>query len=129
MPKSVRIATILLGGVVFIFVAGLAAERLFLSSVVVDRGEAFGFSIGQTRKDAYESAKLQIKQGRASEVHVWPHGEFHRPFRDSENPLTDNSPSWSIIVDPEWWNNSVTLTFEGDRVVEIRRNRILWELP
>jgi len=38
-------------------------------------------------------------------------------------------PRWVMIVDPDWWNNTITITFEENKVVEIRRDRIISELP
>lgn len=129
MRRWSRNLKILLGSVTLFVVAGFAAERLYLSSIVIEKGGSYGFEIGQTRETAYQVAKTLIEKGRAAEVHTWPVGEFHRPFHDAENPLTDKNKIWSVIVDPDWWNNSVTLTFQDGQVVRIRRNRIKWELP
>jgi hypothetical protein len=129
MRKWSRFSAIFLGILAFMLIAGLTVERMFFSSIVIESGGTFGFEIGQTREEAYETAEKLIAQGRAAEIHTWPAGEFHRPFRHDEDPVTDDSPAWSIIVDPEWWNNSVTLAFTDGRVVSIRRNRVLTELP
>ena len=124
-----RIAKFVLGFSILFVAIGIAAQNFYFSSVVIESGGTYDFEIGQTRAEAFESAERLISQGRAVEIHAWPAGEFHRPFRDDEIPVDDDSPSWSIIVDPNWWNNSVTLTFEEGRIVRIRRNRVLWELP
>jgi len=129
MRKLPRLITFVFGFLILVVVTGFAAQRFFFSSVIIESGGTYDFEIGQNRAEAFQTAQRLVSQGRASEIHTWPAGEFHRPFRDDEIPTDDDSPSWSIVIDPDWWNNSVTLTFEDDRVVRIRRNRVLWELP
>jgi len=129
MRKLVRFATILAGFLVSIVIVALVAQHFFFSSVVIKSGGTYDFEIGQTREEVYGVAERLVAEGRAAEIHAWPDGEFHRPFRDSEIPTNDDSPRWTIVIDPNWWNNSVTLTFEAGRVVQIRRNRVRWELP
>lgn len=124
-----RITVILLSTAAAVVVVGLVVERLYLSSIVIVEGGSYGFEIGQTREEAYQVAKSLIADGRAVEVHTWPVGEKHRPFLDAENPLTDENRTWKVIVDSDWWNNSVNLSFQNELVIRIRRNRIKWEMP
>lgn len=124
-----RISIILLSSFAVVVIAGFVVERLYLSSIVIVEGGSYGFEIGQTREEAYQVALSLIANGRAVEIHTWPVGEYHRPFLEAENPLTDENQTWSVIVDPDWWNNSVNLSFQNEQVIRIRRNRIKWEMP
>jgi hypothetical protein len=62
-------------------------------------------------------------------LHTWPQNQFHREFLPKENPVNNNDPRWVLVVDPTWWNNTVTLSFADGRLVEIRRDRYIWEFP
>jgi hypothetical protein len=129
VQKLPKVITTLLGVVVFILIAGLLTERLFLSSIVVAQGRSFGFEIGQTRQAAFETANSLLLNGGADVIHIWPDGESHRPFFDGENLPIDDSARLKIIVNSDWWNNSILLTFDEGLVVRIRRTRVIWEMP
>ena len=96
---------------------------------VTTKGEAQGFTIGDSRAAAYDTAAELLREGEISEIHVWPKDEFHRPLQPNENPENNMDPRWVLIVNLEWWNNTITLTFENNVLVEIRRDRICCELP
>jgi len=82
---------------------------------VTTHGKAQGFEIGQSRSDAYKKAEALLRDEKITAIQIDP------------NINEDNH--WWLIVDPEWWNNKITLTFEGDKLVEIRRDRICCEIP
>jgi hypothetical protein len=96
---------------------------------VTTKGEAQGFIIGDRRTAAYDAAAELLRKGEITEIHVWPKDEFHRPLQSNENPENNTDPRWVLVVNPEWWNNTITLTFEHNVLVEIRRDRICCELP
>jgi len=104
-----------------------AAISYFFSSKVVKSGDAYGFEIGETRLQVYAKAKEMIKSGDIEAIHTWPEEEYHRPFLQDESKNTD--PRWKMIVNSNWWNNGITVSFENNIVVEIRRDRIFSELP
>ena len=101
----------------------------YFSEKVVTSGEAYGFKIGSTRGEAYEKAVQALRNSQAVALHTWPQNEFHREFLPKENPVNNNDPRWVLVVDPTWWNNTVTLSFADGRLVEIRRDRYISELP
>ena len=82
---------------------------------VTTKGKAQGFEIGETKYSAYAKAQEFYNNGQVTAIHVEP------------DIYADHK--WVLIVDPEWWNNKITLTFENDALVEIRRDRICCELP
>jgi hypothetical protein len=117
-----------------ILVAALLAISLgsvgyYFSEKVVTSGEAYGFKIGATRAETFERATQALQNRQAVALHTWPHNQFHKEFLPKENPVNNNDPRWVLVVDPTWWNNTVTLSFADGRLVEIRRDHYIWELP
>ena len=104
------------------FVVGFKEDR-------VREGSAYGLSIGESQEEVFERAVGLREAGEIAEIHRWPQGESHFEFsrEDLESALKDSR--WTMIVNPEWWNDSITLEFEEDRLVEIYRFRICCELP
>ena len=102
--------------VLFLIIAVLVALTSYYFGVeVTTRGKAQEFEIGQSRSDAYAKAETLLGNEEISAIQV--------------DPNIDEDDRWWLIVNPEWWNDKITLTFEGDKLVEIRRDRICCELP
>ena len=87
----------------------------FLGVVVTTKGGSHGFDIGEDKKTAYIKAKELLDNGNITAMHV------------DKDINQDNN--WNLIVNPEWWNNKISLKFEEGRLVEITRTRICCELP
>ena len=116
---------------IFVALIGITVGAIsyFFGVKVIMSGEAYGFHIGDNREKAYESAKALLEQKEITAIHTWPKGQGHRPFETNETPKETDDPRWVMIVNPDWWNDTITLTFENDIVSEIRRDRICCELP
>ena len=110
-------------------VTTFGAVGYFFSEKVVTTGEAYGFTIGETRAETFESAKQALQNKEGTVLHTWPLNQFHKEFLPNENPVNNIDPRWVLVVDPTWRNNTVTLSFTDNRLVEIRRDRYVWELP
>ena len=96
-------------------------------SKTITVGEAYGFRIGDSRQATYEKAQGLKDKKKIVEIHTWPEGEYHQEISSKEKANKD--PQWIMIIDSEWWNNSILLTFKDDRLVKIYRHRQLWEMP
>ena len=106
-------ATILTLG--FIVISVVVTINYFFHSSVTESGSSFGLTIGETKVETFEKIRGMKERGQITEYHV---------LKELEE---DNN--WRLIVDPEWWNNTVTLQFENGKLCKIRRNRIWGELP
>jgi hypothetical protein len=128
MTKSEKI---FLSIAIFVAFLGLATGTIsyFFGVEVVVSGEAHGFRIGDDRTQTYKNAQTLLKQKEIVDIHTWPKDKFHKPFGVKENPEKNIDPRWVMVVNPNWWNNTITVTFENDKVIKIRRDRICYELP
>jgi hypothetical protein len=107
----------------------VGAMSYFFGVEVVTSGDAHGFSIGDDRIKTYGKAKRLLEQSKIVAIHTWPDGEAHGPFKQHESPAQNNDKRWVMVVNPVWWNNTITLTYENNKVVKIRRDQIYFELP
>jgi hypothetical protein len=114
---------------VVVLVTAVGAIGYFFSEKVITSGEAYGFKVGATRSETFASATQALQNREGVALHVWPEDQFHRDFLPNEDPVNNKDPRWVLVIDPTWWNNTVTLSFKNDRLVEIRRDRYVWELP
>jgi hypothetical protein len=119
---SVSILVALIGLVVGTF-------SYFFGVKVISTGEAYGFQVGDSREKTYENAQKLLGQKKIVAIHTWPKDQFHRPFETTENPDQNTDPKWVMVVNRDWWNNSIAVTFENNAVIEIRRDKIYSELP
>jgi hypothetical protein len=92
------------------FITG--AISYFFGTKEVTKGEAYGFNIGDTRQLAYSKAEGLLKRGEILEL-----------------PDMKDEMKWDMTVNPDWWNNKITLTFDNNAVIKITRYRICCELP
>lgn len=126
-----KIHNIWLIAAIFAALAGLATGTIFyfFGVKVVSGGEAYGFRVGDGRERTFENAQTLLEQNKIVAIHACPEGESHRPFKYKENPKQNIDPRWVMVVDPDWWNNTITITFDQNTVFEIRSDRICCELP
>jgi hypothetical protein len=94
----------------------------------VREGEAYGFSIGDTSTRTYERA---VELRAAGEI-----AEIRRGVGSSATLLDERyveyalaDDAWTLVVNPDWWNDSITLRFRDRQLVEIYRFRLCCELP
>ncbi len=129
MTKFKRFIIWLIAASTVLLFTVFGAVGYYFSERVVASGEAYGFRIGATRSETFESAKQALQNNEGVALHTWPQNQFHREFLPNEAPAKNKDPRWVLVVDPSWWNNTITLSFTEDRLVEIRRDRYVWELP
>ena len=94
----------------------------------VDEGEAYGFAIGDSHAKSYRKAVDLRERGEIAEIR---RGHGSAAFLLTEDSLASafGDPSWTLVFNPDWWNDTATLYFEDDRLKEIYRFRVRCELP
>jgi hypothetical protein len=95
----------------------------------VREGQAYGFAIGDTHEQVFQRALTLLAAGEIAEIHRWPKDSFHFAFGENDLPDAKEDSRWTMIVNPKWWNDSITLEFEDGRVSEIYRFRVCCEFP
>ena len=115
--------------IVIIFVGLIGVKSYFLGEKVITSGGGYGFEIGDTREIAYGKSVSLLNNEEIVEIHNWPKNEFHRKIENTEELSENKDPRWVLVVDAEWWNNTILLEFENDRINRIARYRICCELP
>ena len=111
-------------------IAGCLYCKLSYIDDIVDAGSAHGFVIGATKSDASESARRVLV-----DADVWIRDpETSGPMRalrltsDVEWESLQQRTEWRLFFGGDPFD-SLTLTFEGDRLVRIYRHRNRCELP
>jgi hypothetical protein len=92
-------------------------------------GQAYGFVIGQTHSEVFERAVTLKASGEIAEIRRWPEGSGPIAFSEADLASASEDTRWSMVVDPDWWNNSIRLEFRSGRLAEIHRFRFCCELP
>jgi len=101
---------------------------------IVTEGEAYGFSIGMTKKKAYEAAKIQF----AGKPRYMPDLLDKKGVLSASHTEVDYSASqFDQIESRDLWNfyftvgylNGLRLTFEDDKLVTIYRYKQIVEFP
>jgi hypothetical protein len=129
MKWWMRILAIGIGVLVLVPLSFVAYGFLTFKDVSVYSGEAYGFLIGATHQETFRRA-LELKaSGDIEEIHRWPKGESHFQFSETDLPEATLDSRWTMIVDTDWWNNSIRLEFQDSRLNEIHRFRVCCELP
>ena len=121
--------SILVSLAAILLIIAIGYSAIFYGSRTITEGEAYGFKIGQSRKQTYERAKVLLSRSKIQEIHTWPESEFHHPFSDDDIEEAFRDPSWLIIVNTNWWNNTIRLDFVNDKLATIYRHRQIGELP
>jgi hypothetical protein len=120
---------IILGIVILIPIVFIGYLYFSYKDDTVNEGNAYGFKIGTTHTEVYEAAKILKQKGKIEEIHRYPENEYHKEFGDEDLNHALNDKRWIMIVDPDWWNNSIYLEFASDKLVRIRRFRLCCEMP
>ena len=118
----------ILATAVFLVVAVVSYPFITFKDHRVSTGEAYGFVVGETAAQTYDRAINQIRSGK---VEVFELGEGSGAIEyDDNNPAQALSyDHWQLVVDRDWWNNTVYLSFAGGNLVEIWRFRVCCEVP
>jgi hypothetical protein len=106
----------------------LAWMGLTFEEKTIREGEAYGFVIGESSEDVYLRALAlkdageiaEIRRGSGSAARILEEHDIHRALADD---------AWKLVVNPDWWNDSITLRFRERHLVEIYRFRICCEMP
>lgn len=94
----------------------------------VSEGAAYGFVIGETAEQTYARAIEQKNRGRF-EVFELGRGSGALPYDGSDPRLALASDHWQLVVDKDWWNNVIYISFTDGRLSEIWRFRLCCEMP
>lgn len=99
---------------------------------LVEEGEAYGFSIGDSKKQSYQKA-MQIFADKKVFIlyplgsnNFGPHKKFN--FINSEYKLIENRDVWKFYFDDGFFD-FIKLTFSNDALISIYRHRKKHELP
>ena len=123
---------VLLGVIALVFLAVGGYIAFFYFSYkddTVRSGDAYGFSIGDTHQEVFDKAVQLKTNGKIEAIHRWPEGSSHFEFSEAELSEAMQDDRWTMVVNSNWWNNSIYLEFEEGRLSEIRRFRMWGELP
>ena len=106
----------------FVYYWGTHIERR------VSKGEAYGFEIGDSHAETLQKARILKAEGKIVAIGRG-RGSSPKPIMGSDFPMAYSDEFWTIDYNPEWWNDTATLTFDDDQLVEIYRFRICCEMP
>jgi len=143
---------------VFLFIAiGFGVALLLYSAkrgipfvegdTIVTHGRAYGFQIGMSREECLAAVRAGYDKPDYYLRVLWPEdsplddtlranhpnrhfGEYRSLIGDisGTNPPLDLGERWDIEM-PAAWVNDIYLTFDNDRLIEIRRSRWVFERP
>jgi hypothetical protein len=117
MKHSIAKLLAMLVGLAVLCVLGLAG---FVFATAKDdsvySGEAYGFVIGQTHSEAFERAVRLKASGELAEIRRWPEGSGPIELAEADLASASQDARWSMVVDPDWWNNSIRLEFRNGRL-------------
>src|SRR5678816_3699493 len=112
MKHSIAKVLAMLAGVAVLGVVGLVAFGFAtFKDDSVYAGEAYGFVIGQTYSEAFQGALKLKASGEIAEIRRWPEGSGPIEFAEPDLASASQDARWSMVVDPDWWNNSIRLEF------------------
>ena len=77
----------------------------------ISNGEAYGFVVGETASQTYDRAIEQIRSGKF-EAFELGEGSGAVIYDGSDPALALSYDNWQLVVDSDWWNNTVYLSFE-----------------
>ena len=107
---------------------------LFFKYEAIESGEAYGFSIGMSKVEAFEQAKQQYKDKK---IYMLDLVNGYNKKDGAHVELVFSEQQYAEIKDREIWSfyfkkhfrNMLRLYFEDDRLVRIYRSKKLMELP
>jgi hypothetical protein len=129
LKRMLNVFLMILGLIIIIPISFAGYFYLSYKDDIVNEGLAYGFQIGSSHTEVYDAAKILKQKGKIEEIHRYPENEYHKEFGDEDlnDAVIDNR--WIMIVDPDWWNNSIYLEFDSGKLVKIRRFRMCCEMP
>lgn len=95
-------------------------------------GSGYGFNIGETKVEAFQSAKNQFSSKNVFILYPldknnWgPHRKVH--FSDEDLSILAKREMWQFYFDQEYFD-SLRLTFKSNSLISIYRHRKKFELP
>ena len=128
MKKALKL---ILGSISTVIVIALAIIGYGAATFIEDRideGEAYGFAIGDSQAVTYRKAVDLRQSGKITEIRRG-HGSAAVLLTEDAVASALGDSSWTLVYDPDWWNDTATLYFEDDRLKQIYRSRICCELP
>ncbi len=126
MLKSLAGLCVLVVLVAGIYVAYLAAT--YIDETVVE-GVSYGFTIGQTKREAYSIAQEQYTSGRITGFHVYEPFESFDPD-DSYWALAESNNTWTLFASEQRnFFDTLQLRFTEGRLEQVHRHRQNFELP
>jgi hypothetical protein len=100
----------------------------YIDETVVE-GTSYGYTIGQSKREAFSVAQQQFRRGAIAGLHV------SDPFES----FAPDEPHWGLLESNDRWTlffseednffNTLKLKFTGDQLEEIHRHRQYFELP
>ena len=125
MGKVIRLV---LAACVTVVVAAIAYPFVTFKDRRISTGEAYGFVVGETASQTYDRAMDQIRSGEVEAFELGKgSGAVVYDGNDTDSALSYEN--WQLVVNSEWWNNTIYLSFEDGNLVEIWRFRLCCELP
>ena len=95
----------------------------------VTEGEAYGFVIGESKDETYKRVIRQIERGELVTLELGRGSSAAEHNRADPNEIHRDYNHWQLVVDPDWWNNVIYLSFDDTSLVEIWRFRVCCEGP
>ncbi len=141
----------------FVLILGLVLVTIFGVPFIegdstIETGEAYEFKIDMSKSDAFKIVQkhyskdehilriswlIESKLGEDLKRFEDPHLKYHAQFGRYEVPIQNLDamtlplvlgPSWNIEL-PSIYQNTITLKFSNETLVEIRKRRWLFERP
>ena len=148
------LALILLLAIGFLLLVADDGIPFIEGDTVILEGERYGFSIGMSKQDAYEALKTNYSNDEHYVRILWRKGSdenamlerfqntsqaqyTNRIYSETELPIIGMQEMplplelvqrWDVQL-PASWINTIYLTFEDTKLVEIQRSRWLFERP
>lgn len=132
MTKPFKITLIFVG--VFVGVVLLYATYLVATYIddTVEKGEAYGFKIADSKEETYKRAKEVFKNKKVFILYPLDKQEYgpHKKitFSAEDYQMIDSRDLWEFFFNEDF-NDSLTLSFQDDSLVKIYRHRQNFELP
>lgn len=94
----------------------------------VSNGSAYGFTVGESAVQTHERAWKQLQSGRV-EAFELGEGSGAFPYFGDNIAKATTIEHWQLVVDKDWWNNTIYLSFNDGKLIEIWRFRVCCEVP
>ena len=136
MSKTTKRAYITFGSIFSVLAILVASYVIYCWATYIDEtisiGQAYGFTIGETKLEVFEKAKNVYKNTSIYILYPLNKNDFgpHKKisFQPQDYKLIDGRDKWVFYFDEEYFN-LIKLTFEQRKLREIHRHRKNFELP